>query len=164
MKTINNETIVTNSFVRKNHNSNFFKTLTVLVFLFLTSISQLKAQCTNYDWVNNSGCDWDIVFQDNLFNNIAISATTATAGSSGTVPSSGCFGCNATPSYIVFTNASGCTFTLNVATSSITGVSSTCTSRLQTLICGSTPVTSSISVTFTSPALPCFQYLSISIN
>ena len=87
LKTTNQTKIGENTNMR-----NFFlKTLAIFSFLICLS-SSAKAQCTNYDWVNNSGCDWGIVFQDASNNNIALSVTTATASGSGTVPSSGCFG------------------------------------------------------------------------
>ena len=145
--------------------------ISIMVFSFLTLTKNASGQCMNYNWTNNSGCDWDITFYDNAGIALAASTVTATALSgTGTVPPGGnCFDCMATMAggRVDFVNACGCIISISLLGGGIvTTVINDCASQgCSPISCSTSPTTSSISVTrSTPPTFPCLYNYTITIN
>ena len=141
----------------------FILLLTLIGFGFS---NRIEAQCINYNWTNNSGCDWNIKFYDNAGNNIAISNATATASSgTPTVPSGGgCFGCNS----LMAGGRIDCGCTISIpllAGTTVTTVIADCALQgCSTISCSGTPVTSSIAAIRSTPGFPCANFYTITLN
>ncbi|NUM32880.1 MAG: hypothetical protein HUU47_11235 [Bacteroidetes bacterium] len=147
------------------------KKITILMVLaFLTLSKNVVAQCINYTWTNNSGCDWEITFFDNMGVSIAASKATATALSgTPTIPTGGgCFSClaNMNGGRIDFVNSCGCTISISLlAGGTVTTVINDCASQGCTPIsCSNSPTTSSISAIANTPSFPCTYNYTITIN
>jgi hypothetical protein len=169
MKTIKTNTIL--SLLKIDKTSLLKRGFILIAILVISGLSfKTKAQCMNYTWTNNSGCDWNITFYDNTGTAIALSVATATALSGPvTVPSGGnCFACNANMinGRIDFTNSCGCTISFNLlAGGTVLSVGTVCSGMGCSLIsCSGSPTTSSITVTQTTTGVPCLYEYIITIN
>ena len=146
--------------------------ISTMVLAFLTFTKNASGQCMNYNWTNNSGCDWDITFYDNMGTAIAASKATAPALSgTGTVPPGGnCFACGANMNggRVDFVNVCGCTISISLLSGgTVTTVVNDCANQgCGTINCSTSPTTSSISVVRTIPpgGIPCANTYIITIN
>ena len=88
--------------------------ISTMVLAFLTLTKNANGQCFDYNWTNNSDCNWQVDFWTNSTPpaGIAAASFTATGPGGGGYPGPCGIGCGVTVSTITFVNSSGCLITI----------------------------------------------------